>query len=152
VGDTLRYGIRVPSEKPIPTVRVEVQFPSSLRVTDLESVAGWRVSAQTDPTGRLIDAVWDGGSIPPNQFAEFGLRGRNPDAETELRWSVIQTYQDGSEVQWNGPPSAESPAATTRVVSRTVASWGDILGAIALAVALFAVGIAGLGWRRGRGS
>jgi uncharacterized protein YcnI len=151
VGDTLRYGIRVPSEKPIPTVRVEVQFPSNLRVMDLESVAGWRLSVQTDPTGRPVDAVWEGGSIPPNQFAEFGLRGRNPDGETELRWSVIQTYQDGSEVQWNGSPTAESPAATTRVVGRTITSGGDILGAIALVIALVAVGVAGLSWRTRRG-
>ncbi len=146
-GETQRYGIRVPTEKPIPTVRVEVQFPNTLRVLDLEATVGWQVAVQTDPSGRPVDAVWHAGSIPPNQFVEFGVRARNPDEETELRWSVIQTYQDGSEVQWVGAPTADSPAAITRVRSRALLGVPEMLASIAALLGLSALGVALLAFR-----
>jgi len=142
-----RYGIRVPTEKPIPTVRVEVQFPSGLRVLDLEVAPGWHTSVQTESGGRLVGAVWDGGSIPSGQFAEFGLRAQNPDREVELRWTVIQTYADGTEVQWVGLANAEFPAATTRVRSGDLPASVDPIAAAAALVAVAALIVAGLAWR-----
>jgi uncharacterized protein YcnI len=151
---TVRYGIRVPTEKPIPTVRVEVQFPADLRVLDFEAAAGWRLTAQTDGAGRPVDAVWDGGTIGPNEYAEFGLRAQNPYREAELRWTVIQTYQDGSEAQWSGPATGEFPAPTTRVRSRGVFS-PETVGGVAVGVAIVALAISTLALatghlRRGR--
>lgn len=144
-----RYGIRVPSEKPSPTVRIEVQFPTSLRVLDFESVYGWQLTTQTDSTGRPIDAIWEGGSIGPNQYAEFGLRAQNPARGTELRWTVIQTYQDGSEVQWIGAPSAEFPAATTHVRDASWLTAIDPVAALAAVVSVVAAVLAGLArWPR----
>jgi uncharacterized protein YcnI len=141
-GETLRYGIRVPTEKPAPTVRVEVQFPNAVRVLDVEATAGWQVVVQTDTSGRPVDAVWQGGSVPPNQFVEFGVRARNPEGDSDLRWSVIQTYEDGSEVQWVGPASADSPAAITRVRSRALFGAAEILAALATLLALAALIVA----------
>lgn len=143
-GEIQRYGIRVPTEKRTPTVRVEVQFPNGVRVVDLEAMAGWQIDVQTDAGGRPVDAVWQGGTIPPNQFVEFGVRARNPDAESELRWSVIQTYQDGSEVQWTGAASAESPAAYTWVRARAGLDRAETLGGTALLLALGALIVAAI--------
>jgi uncharacterized protein YcnI len=145
-GETQRYGIRVPTEKPVPTVRVEVQFPPGLRVLDFEASPGWQVTFQTDAAGRPVDAVWEGGSIAPNQFAEFGLRAQNPDIDAELRWSVIQTYQDGTEVQWVGPPTANFPVASTRIRRRAVLGWSEALGAIAIVLSLVATGLSARAW------
>jgi uncharacterized protein YcnI len=143
-----RYGMRVPSEKAIPTTRIEVQFPREIRVIDLELVDGWRVTTQKDGSGRIVSAVWEGGSIPEEQFEEFGLRARNPEATADLTWQVIQTYQDGSEVQWIGPPNAEFPAALTRVRPAGAGLSGEALvtGLPGL-VGLAAIIISGLAWR-----
>jgi uncharacterized protein YcnI len=149
-GEMQRYGIRVPTEKPSPTVRVEVQFPSALRVVDFEAVAGWQLTFQTDAAARPLDAIWQGGSIPPNQFAEFGLRAQNPDGEADLRWTVIQTYADGSEVQWVGPPTANFPAAFTRVHRRRLAGWTVALVGLGVVLSLIATAVSVLGWRAGR--
>ena len=149
-GATERYGIRVPTEKPIATVRVEVQFPASLRVLDVEAAPGWQVTLQSQADGRLLGAVWDGGSIPAGQFAEFGLRAQNPDGEAQLRWSVIQTYADGSEVQWIGAPNAEFPAATTRVRGGQVVQSLDPLAGASGLLAVCALVVSALAWRASR--
>jgi uncharacterized protein YcnI len=145
-----RYGIRVPTEKPVPTVRVEIEFPSGLRVVDLEASPGWQVTVQTESNGRLIGAVWEGGSIPAGQFAEFGLRAQNPERDAQLRWTVIQTYADGTEAQWIGPPNAEFPAATTRVRGRQLIDYLDPLAGAAVRLALLALLMAGLASRSTR--
>ncbi len=88
-GAAERYSVRVPSEKSIPTARVEVQFPEGLQVTELEAVPGWRITIQRDRDGRTL-GVWQGGAIPPGQFVEFGVLARNPAAPGELAWKTIQ--------------------------------------------------------------
>jgi uncharacterized protein YcnI len=149
-GATERYGIRVPTEKPVPTVRVEVAFPSGLRVLDIEASPGWQVTVQTESGGRPVGATWDGSSIPAGQFAEFGLRAQNPDGEAQLRWSVIQTYADGSEVQWIGAPNAEFPAATTRVRGGQVVQSLDPLAGASGLLAVCALVVSALAWRASR--
>ena len=144
-GTIERYGIRVPSEKPIATVRVEVQFPAAVRVLDFEAVAGWQLTTQTDSSGRPVDAVWEGGRVVgPNQYAEFGLRAQNPAQATELRWTVIQTYEDGSEVQWFGPSTAEFPAASTRVRDAGWLATIDPLAMLAAGIGVLALVLSSL--------
>jgi len=145
-----RYSIVVPAEKPIPATRVEVQFPDALRVKEVEARAGWRASATRKPKGDIASAVWEGGSIPFGQFAEFGVIARNPDSETNLSWKTIQTYQDGSEVHWVGALGAQFPAAVTQVRAPAASSGpGErVLLWAALLLAFAALLVAGLAWRR----
>jgi uncharacterized protein YcnI len=124
-GAVQRYCIRVPSEKSTPTSKVEVEFPARLDVTEVEAPHGWRAAAQKGPQGRIAGAIWQGGSIPPRHFIEFGVLARNPDAPAQLVWKAIQTYGDGSEVHWIGSPRAQFPAALSRVRSGVSASRGD---------------------------
>lgn len=114
-GATQRYCIRVPSEKPVPTIGLEAEFPGRLEVTALEGPTGWTASARKDRQGRIVSASWDGGSIPSKQALEFGVVARNPEKPTILIWKAIQKYKDGSEVHWIGSPQAQFPAAVTEV-------------------------------------
>ncbi len=148
-GVSQRYGLLVPSEKPIPTTRVEVQFPAGLRVAEVESVPGWRATTQADRAGRTVGAVWDAGLIPNGRFVEFGVLARAPETPTDLAWNVIQTYQDGTEVHWIGPPGAEFPAAMTRVRRKAGAIDASmVVAALAAVIALIAAIGATLAWRR----
>jgi len=128
-----RYAVTVPSEKKIPTTRVEIDFPAELHVTDVDAPAGWTATRQMGKGGRLVGAGWAGGAIPPEQSADFGVMARNPDSGTTLGWKVIQTYQDGSEVHWTGPPTAEFPAAVS-VVRRSIGA--GLVTAVALVILL----------------
>jgi uncharacterized protein YcnI len=139
-GASQRYGIVVPGEKAVPTVRLEVQFPRLLRVEALETRPGWRVSMQRDSGGRIIAATWEGEAVGADQFVEFGVLAQNPDQPAQLTWTMIQTYADASEVQWNAPSGSEFPAPVTRI-SSPVFSFGlaEVLAGGALLVALVAL-------------
>ena len=114
-GATQRYCIRVPSEKSIPTIGLEVEFPANLEVSAVEAPTGWNGTAHKDRQGRIVSAGWDGGTIPPGHALEFGVIARNPQTAVTLTWKAIQKYRDASEVHWIGSSQAQFPAATTRV-------------------------------------
>lgn len=141
VGITQRYGLLVPGEKPIPMTRVEVQFPAELRVAEVESTPGWRAVTQSDLAGHMVGVVWDGGLIPYERSVEFGVLARNPERPTDLAWKFIQTYQDGSEVHWTGPPGTAFPATITRVGRRDGAISPSMILAAALAAVAALVGV-----------
>lgn len=116
-GAEQRYCIRVPTEKSVPTVGLEVEFPADLTVIAIDVPHGWHGATYEDREGRIVGASWEGGEIPPEQALEFGVLARNPAEETFLSWQAIQTYQDASEVHWNGPKEAQFPAALTQVAA-----------------------------------
>jgi uncharacterized protein YcnI len=139
-GATLHYTIVVPGEKHADMVKVEVQFPRPLVVLQLMAPVGWQVTPQKDGTERIVGAVWEGGAVPFDQFVKLGVLARNPRSTTDLSWSVIQMYADGSEVQWLGPETAQFPATITRVRGNAF----DMPAAAALAGAALIVSIVAL--------
>ena len=114
-GTVQRYCIRVPSEKSVPTIGLEAEFPAQLEVSAVEAPAGWRGTARKDRQGRIVSASFEGGSIAPRHSLEFGVVARNPETPAALIWKAIQKYQDASEVHWIGSPQAQFPAAMTHV-------------------------------------
>ena len=108
-GATVKYTMRVPTEKFVPTVRVEVEFPASLNVSSFESKAGWKIEEKKDAAGRLVGAILTG-SIAPGESSTFDFMARNPAEESKLSWKVIQIYQDGSKSEWTGAEGSRTPA------------------------------------------
>ena len=53
-GATEKYTIRVPTEKFVPTVRVEVQFPADINVFAFEPKDGWKIEEKKDPLAGLL--------------------------------------------------------------------------------------------------
>jgi len=109
LGAREKYVVRAPNEKQVATVRVEGEFPSEVRVTQLEQVPGWAIETRRDRAGAIVSATWSG-SLPPDQFAEFGLLATNPKAGAVLTWKFTQVYADGSKVEWTGPAGSRTPA------------------------------------------
>jgi uncharacterized protein YcnI len=151
-GQTQLYAIAVPSEKQSTnTVKVEVQFPRTLVVLQLQAPAGWTISPEKDGAGRILGAVFEGGRINSDEFASFGVLAQNPNTSSELVWTAIQSYADGSEVQWVGPEVSQFPASVTHVRSPGIEAWlPAAIGGFALAASLAALGVALLAWRRAR--
>jgi hypothetical protein len=109
VGAHVKYVVRVPNEKQVDTVAIEIRFPSALRVRSFEQRPGWMTEPIRDASGTLIGVRWRG-SLPPLQFAEFGLLAVNPAAAGELAWSAIQSFADGTKVEWSGAAGSKTPA------------------------------------------
>ena len=104
-----KYVLRVPTEKQVDTIRVEVRFPTGLKVNAFEQKPGWMTEPVRDNAGAMVGARWTG-NLPPMQYAEFGLLAINPPADGEIVWTATQYYADGTSVSWSGPADSKSPA------------------------------------------
>jgi len=95
--------VRAPTEKDIPTTEIRVEVPEGFTVTGVRPVPGWQSDFEEDAD--VIRAItWSGGEIQPQEFQEFAIQAKTPEETGEYSWRVYQTYEDGSVVQWTGPP------------------------------------------------
>jgi hypothetical protein len=67
--------------------------------------------------------------IGPREFQQFLVQAQAPEEPGEYPWRAIQTYGDGSVVEWTGPPDAEEPASVVEVVSSGTEGQGSEAGA-----------------------
>jgi uncharacterized protein YcnI len=106
--------VTVPTEKETPTTEVRVEVPDGFTVSGVQPVPGWDYEFEED--GGLITSVtWSGGEIGPREFQQFLISAQAPEEPGEYPWRAIQTYEDGSTVEWTGPPDAEEPASVVEV-------------------------------------
>jgi uncharacterized protein YcnI len=140
-----RYVLRVPTERDVPTIGIEIRFPAEVTVVSFADVPGWRLTVRTDDAGRIVGAAWTG-TLPPERFVELPFVAVNPRAETTVSWAVRQTYEGGEVVEWSGPEGSDTPASITRISAADGAApgagWPVWVAGAALLVALLALGVA----------
>jgi uncharacterized protein YcnI len=118
-----RFAIRVPTERGVATTKVELQLPEGLFFVSFQPKPGWKRTVtmeKLDPpaevfgeqvTERVATVTWEGGTIAPGEFDEFGMSAKVPDAAGQtLTFPALQTYANGEVVRWTGPPDADEPA------------------------------------------
>jgi uncharacterized protein YcnI len=132
-GGFTRLDVRVPTERDVPTTKVQLQLPDGFAEASYEPVPGWKVKVtkaklpqpvKTDDglvTEEVKQITWSGGSLPPGAFQDFGLSVQIPDKPGKLTFKALQTYADGQIVRWIGPEGADAPAPTLTVSSGTAA-------------------------------
>jgi uncharacterized protein YcnI len=111
-----KYVLRVPNERAQATTRVEIRFPTEVKVVSFGDVAGWSLDVVTDSAQRIIGAVWTG-TLQPARFVEFPFIAVNPKTDAQLVWPAFQTYADGERVEWTGPEGSDKPASVTVIGS-----------------------------------
>jgi uncharacterized protein YcnI len=137
-----KYVLRVPNEREVPTLRVELTFPEGVRVASFGEVQGWALEVVTDEAGRVERAIWTG-ELPAMRFVEFPFVAVNPRAEATLAWPVTQTYAGGEVVEWAGPEDSETPVSVTRVTADGGDfPWTEWAAGAALLAAILALGLA----------
>jgi uncharacterized protein len=188
-GSDQEITFRVPVEKNIDTVAIAIALPTDTPIASvlIEPMEGWTYTVtnsklatpiKTDD-GEITEAVseidWKataGHGLKPGEFGAFTIiAGQLPDAN-ELEFSAIQTYSDGSLVNWNqvaAPGStvepdnpkptlvlakaADAPQTATAQANTVTKSSSDtgaiVLSIIALVLAAAAVGIAFVSRARG---
>jgi uncharacterized protein YcnI len=115
-GDYETLTVSVPTEKEIPTTKIRVEVPEGFLLSGVQPVPGWEHSFEED--GGVVTAVtFSGGEIRPREFQQFLVQAQAPEEPGEYPWKAIQTYEDGSVVEWTGPPDSEEPASVIEVVS-----------------------------------
>lgn len=127
------FTVRVPSEKDIPTVKVEVKFPmDSVAVSRFEPKAGWTYEVAKDSAGKITGVTWkaSGDGLASTEFGDFNMQGKVADAATQIVWKAYQTYKDGSVVEWVGADGSDKPASVTTVKAKAGAvtdSHGNVV-------------------------
>jgi periplasmic copper chaperone A len=134
---------RVPVEKNLDTVKLQVQLPTSTPIAsvDVKPVPGWTHSEQTtklstpiktddgDITEAVTEITWTaekGQGLKPGEYGDFTfIAGQLPDVAS-LTFPAIQTYSDGSTVKWiqrqtPGSEEPENPAPVLKLTSAAAA-------------------------------
>jgi periplasmic copper chaperone A len=130
-----RFAFRVPNERPVPTRRVEVNFPAAqpLPFVSVRPTNGWTfkvdkvaLTAPLDVEGQKVsEAVtritWTG-SINPGEFQEFDVSIGPLPKSGALVFKALQTYADGQVVRWieapqDGGPPPERPAPVLKLTA-----------------------------------
>ena len=165
---------RVPTESDTAsTTKLAVSVPKFQSVS-VQRVAGWTYSVKkSGDTVTEIDWTADGAdnAIKPGEFGQFPISVGPLPKTKSVSFGAIQTYSDGSVVQWNQTAAAGSDtepehpkptlvlaAADTTAASSSGASDKDdssstaptILSIIALVLAAGALGVAFVGNARRR--
>lgn len=71
------YTVRVPTEKPTPTVTVKVTFPEDVTVSRFAPAPGWKRDVEKDAAGRIASVTWSGESIALDELGVFMFQGKN---------------------------------------------------------------------------
>lgn len=148
-GSYAKLTFRVPTESATAsTVAIQVTLPKDhpLPTVSVMPVPGWVVTPTTTPlnppvtegkftlTDATTSVTWaaqDGNGIAPGEFQEFSLSvGPIPDVAS-LVLPVVQTYSDGTTVEWKDvapagvdPHSLDHPAPTVTISTVGAATAG----------------------------
>lgn len=108
-----KFVVRVPTEKPLPTIGVRVLIPAGITVIGAQSKPGWHADF-TMSKGRIVAIAWTGGQILVREFDEFAFLAAGPArGGATVNWNAVQTYADQSVVRWTGNPGSDTPHSQT---------------------------------------
>ncbi|MEK8131280.1 YcnI family protein [Paenibacillus filicis] len=125
-----KFAVRVPNEKTIPTVKVEVKFQlDAVSISRFEPKPGWSYELTKDGD-KITGVTWTatGEGLGATEFGEFYMQGKVADAATSISWKAYQTYKDGSVVEWVGAAGSDKPASVTKVNPKPAGSSTDSHG------------------------
>ncbi|MVO98914.1 YcnI family protein [Paenibacillus lutrae] len=135
-GSYQKFTVRVPVEKDIPTVKVEVKFPiDSVAVSRFEPKPGWKYEIAKDAAEKITGVTWtsEGEGLSKTEFAEFSMQGKVADNASSIVWKAYQTYKDGSVVEWTGAEGSDKPASVTKISAKPAEGAKDSHGNTAAA-------------------
>jgi uncharacterized protein YcnI len=156
------YSLAIPTEKEgLTTTKIVLTVPQGFGIDSfVPPPARWTQHLQQTGSGdsAVVQKVtWTGGNVPTGEDSLFQFLAQPAHTGT-YTFDVVQTYSDGSIVDWSGPESSAAPAPTIDAVSSmgggnssTLAIVGIVLAAIALIVALAGLFVRGRGGESGGG-
>lgn len=127
-GSYEKFTVRVPTEKDVPTVKVEVKFQTdAVSISRFEPKPGWKYEIARDASGQITGVTWTatGDGLLPTEFGEFNMQGKVADQATQITWKAYQTYKDGSVVEWTGAKGSDTPASVTIVKPKPAGAAAD---------------------------
>ena len=148
------FTLAVPTEKDgATTTTVELTPPQGFSIDSFVASPGWKRAVQQTGSGEnatITKVTWSGGAVPTGEATDFAFVA-TASAKGDYTFGVRQTYSDGTVVNWSGPESSDTPAATVQAVSSLGGGGSSTLAIVAVALAAVALVLAGAGLLRGSG-
>jgi uncharacterized protein YcnI len=149
------YSLAVPTEKDnAVTTKVVLTLPSGFAIDSFAPSPGWhRVLQQTGSGDSAViqRVTWAGGHVPSEEDSLFQFLAQ-PASTGSYRFTVQQTYSDGSIVNWAGAENSENPAPTIDVESSLNGGGTSVLTIVALIIGVLGLLAGGFALLGGRGS
>jgi uncharacterized protein YcnI len=143
-GQLQLYSLAVPTEKEgLSTTKVVLTVPNGFGIDSFVPAPGWTMSERSRGAGEaaVVEQVtWSGGHTPTGRDSLFQFLAQ-PASPGTYTFRVLQTYSDGSLVDWSGSQSAEDPAPTITAVSSFGGGGGGSTTLEVIAVALGALAL-----------
>jgi uncharacterized protein YcnI len=141
------FSLAVPTEKEgVTTTKVVLTLPSGFSIDSFVPTSGWKRAVQQTGSGEsavVQKVTWTGGAVPTGEDATFEFLAV-PASSATYTFGVEQTYSDGSIVDWSGPESADTPAATIEAKSSLSGGGSSTLALVALVVGAVGVILGGV--------
>jgi uncharacterized protein YcnI len=141
------FSLAVPTEKQgVTTTKVVFTCPAGFSIDSFVPTAGWTRHVEQTGSGEsavIQQVTWTGGAVPTGEDATFQFLAEPASSKT-YTFGVEQTYSDGSIVNWSGPESSDTPAATIEAKSSLGGGGGSTLALIALVVGAVGILVGGL--------
>lgn len=112
--DPALFTVMVPGETSSGTAEVKLKVPSGVYPFSFEETPGWDRRLIKKPNGIVDQIVWTG-KAKSDGLVRFTFLAGTPESAGTIKWAAIQTYADGEEARWIGPPESEHPAPVTVV-------------------------------------
>ena len=126
-GATQKYELRVHNEAKSAATSVDLDIPDGVAVTDIAKQPGGTFTTKT--TGNRITAITWQIDVQPTKYVALPFTAKNPDAATELHWSMHEHLADGSVVDWSDKPGSKEKGSVTKI------GPSSAIGAVAMAAA-----------------
>ena len=114
-GASERYTVRVPTERNVATISIELEIPAGVNVAGILAPGGFKYETRRE-ANRVVAITWIQ-DIKPGEVGEFVFFARNPSV-TQIAWKAHQRYADGQVDDWIGPPGDRRPAPTVTLTAR----------------------------------
>ncbi len=139
------YSLAVPTEKSgVTTDTIVMTVPAGFAIDSFAPPPpGWHMRETQTGSGEsavVTKVTWTGGDTPTGEDSLFEFLAQPAAAQT-YTFEILQTYSDGSIVDWSGPESSDAPAPTIEVASSLGGGGG---GASLLSIVALVVGALGL--------
>jgi uncharacterized protein YcnI len=146
------FTLAVPTEKSnVTTTKVVLTLPAGFTIDSFVPTPGWNRHVQQSGSGNsavIQQVTWKaasvepGGGTPTGEDSAFAFLAQ-PQSSKTYTFTVVQTYSDGSIVNWSGPESADAPSPTIEA-KPSFGGGGSTLALVALVVAAVGVLLGGL--------
>lgn len=134
----------VADEESVPITRVAVGLPPDFKRSEVETKPGWKVV----PSPRTV--LWEGSTIRPGRYGQFGLYVQAPKTEERAIFSVLVSLGNGKTLTYHPAIEVQRVSATRDHVSRVLATAALVVAIVAALVALAGGFVAFWLWLRPR--